>query len=307
MTLNVIVNNMVAVDSEVSHHGARTTDNYEKSTIINANNYHGIIIGNGSGITLLDAISHAERAEYTTLAELAEGIKNNLALSWDNKYEHSIKILKKFLEEKYQLISDAQKREEYIMSEFIKEVDRMQQDFRNPNGSIYIVGKSSQSEMSMYHIPDMKSPFESKMDKQRIIVDGSGGDLAGAYLSTSTSGINWDQITPAYNFYFVSLACAAATANSGVGGIMKVAIVGDKKTEYVDAEKVNAAVRVCGKQIAGNIGKLRAIKLVKDVFSERIPDYTTVVRALGMKRDDLLYSPCSLHQDVTRFNLQQQN
>ena len=130
---------------------------------------------------------------------------------------------------------------------------------------------------------------------------GSGGDLAGAYLSTQTSGMDWNKITPAYTFYLIALACAAATSNAGVGGFMQVISIDEKGAKYLPENRVNSAVRVLAKQIAGDLSKKQALKMVEKIY-EGTADYQEIAKRLDLTLNDLLYSPARLHQDVSRFN-----
>lgn len=170
-------------------------------------------------------------------------------------------------------------------------------------GCLYVVAYDNlNTKLKKYYLPNRKNAVLGEVDLIHIIASGSGGDLADAYLSTQTSGIDWKRITAEYKFYLTALACAAATANAGVGGFMRMITVDSSGARNISSERVNAAVRVCGKQIAGEISKMEAMVFVGDIINDGSVNYFTIARRLGITKEDLLYAPCRLHQDVSRFN-----
>lgn len=307
MTLNVIINNMVAVDSEVSHGGSsRTTDNFQKSEIFTGDKYHGIIIGCGYGIVLQDAISLIRRTSTGhNLADLMAILETEQKERYTKRRESILAQIAQEIKEKNILIPSPDKQADYNAQEFRSKVEEFQkkEGEAQPSGSLYVLTRDKETGILWkYWLPDHPKAVLWKSDIAPIITDGSGADLAGAYLSTSTSGIDWTKLSPQMNFYFITLACAAATANTGVGGFMQMGLVGDDEAKYLDAEKVNSAVRVCCKQIAGDISKKEAIKIVTGIFDGKA-DYKKIARQADIAESDLLYAPGRLHQDVSKFNL----
>lgn len=307
MTLNVVVQNMVAVDSELSYQGARTSDDFEKSELFSNENYHGALLGNGGAFFLLDAISFIRGSpDERNLDQHMKNLEKNVVERKNKRYQDLINNLEEKIKIKYRLIADSEKREGITVREFADEVEKVYKEMEESSAhssALYIVAyDKSQNMLRKYLITDRKRATFQEMDLIHVIADGSGGDLAGAYLTTHTSGINWDTIKPAYTFYLVTLACAAATANAGVGGFMRVATIDNKCVKHIDNQRVNAAVRVCSKQIAGNLSKKRAIQLVKNIY-EGAADFEGIAQSLDITLNDLLYAPPRLHQDVAKFNL----
>jgi hypothetical protein len=308
MTLNVIVNNYVAVDSQVSIR-QRTSDDWKKSEKFEGEKYHGILIGNGQGLQLLKGekfVRHNNAENIDLLMNKLESEQHSIAIKQRKEYQDR---KEDEIRTKYRTISDPAKREELITREYSTEMDQLVQRLNQsqPTGSLYIVAFDKNiKELRKFVLPDVYNGKVTDMEGIPVITDGSGGDLAGAYLTTQTSGIDWAKLSPAHNIYLTTLACAVATANSGVGGFMQVASVDENGVTYLDHNKVNAAVKICSKQVAGDISKKEALQYVEQVFSKE-PKYDQIANALDIKENDLLYTPTNLHQDVAKFNRLYQN
>lgn len=307
MTLNVIVQNMVAVDSELSMYGQRTSDDFEKSESFTHKNYQGILIGNGSAFILLDAISFVRHQVQPDLVKLMGDLEQYLRSREDKRYQDYLAIVEEKIKTKWRMVPNPSQRDEMIAKEFSEEVEKLHKQIHESHehhsGRLYLVGYDKlDGKLRKYILENRKGATAMEYDLTHVLTDGSGGDLAGAYLSTQTSGLDWNKITPQFNFYLTALACAAATANAGVGGFMQVALVTTEKVEYLGQEKVNAAVRVCSKQIAGELSKKEAIRHVTDIYNNGISDFKAFAAMLDLTENDLLYSPCRLHQDVSKFN-----
>lgn len=302
MTLNIILNQFVAVDSEGSM-GGRTSDNFEKSEIIKEGDFHGVLIGNGSSLTLQNAILIARESPAKTPYELMEKIQENRNKSFENWFNERERIIERDLRTKLRLVPNL---EEHLPGAYKNEIEGLlnsiSKNESSGHGSIYLVAYNKEKELlEKYRLPDVRDGPILSLHLQRILTDGSGHDLSNAFMTTQTSGINWDDLSEEKCFYLLSLACSAATANAGVGGYMKVIKVDSEDSRYIDDKIVNASVRICGKQIAGDISKKEAIALVSEVYNGD-SDYSKIARKMGIKKKDLLYSPCNIHQDVSRFN-----
>ncbi len=311
MTLNVIVNNVVAVDREVSHGPGRTTDNFEKMSDFSREKCHGVVLGNGQALMLDRAISSVRRSSAQDVDALLADVQREHVAYWQEVYERQLRVLEGEMKAQYRLVADEGKRAEIIASKFADEVDRYHSHLRDGNkqgrGCLYVVAYDKEEKrVRKFHLPEEKDTTLTEFDLVRVMVDGSGGDLAGAYLTTHTSGVNWKRESVPRDFYFVSLACAAATANAGVGGFMDVVVLTPEEVAYLDQKRVNAAVRVCGKQIAGDISKEKAIELVTQLYEKRRFNFRSLARELDMTVSDLQYSPCRIHQDTARFNARNQ-
>lgn len=303
MTLNVIVENMVAVDSEVSFHNQRTSDDYEKSEVFDRENYKLVIIGNGSGLTLLDAVSFIQKDTSEGADSLIIGLEKYMKQKEDKRYKDYLEQEEERIKAKYSTISDPKVQEAHITQEFgEKVVDKLYESGNRPNGCLYlVVYDEKQKSLRKFALPSRKGSTFGELYSTHVLVDGSGGDLAGAYLSTQTSGMGWNKIKPAYTFYLIALACAAATANTGVGGFMQVISVDEQGAKYIPEDRVNSAVRVLAKQIAGDLSKKQALKMIELIYNG-IADYQEIAKRLDLTLNDLLYSPARLHQDVSKFN-----
>lgn len=295
---------MVAVDSELSDcKQNRTCDDVEKSELFHREHCFGVLVGNGSAYTLLNAISYLRAASESDLQKMMEGLEKHLRERNNSSYHNYLIEVQERVEKKHSLIADPEKRNATIAGEFAVEVDKVYNAAsQQQQGCLYVVAYDrSKGKLKKYALPDRKGASLGELDLMHVHVDGSGGDLAGAYLSTQTSGLDWGSITPEYKFYLTSLACAAATANAGVGGFMSITTVDKDGARNIPAQNVNAAVRICGKQISGDISKKEAMTLVGEVLNDSA-NYFTIARKLGITKEDLLYAPCRLHQDVSRFN-----
>ena len=176
----------------------------------------------------------------------------------------------------------------------------LQQD--TPKGSLYVVAYDKvKAEVRKFQLANMYNARVRDFESSPVLRDGSGGDLAGAYLATQSSGIDWETITKHQNICLTALACAAATANEGVGGFMQIAIVEKESVNYLPSDKVNAAVKVCSKQVAGDISKREAMQYVKEILENR-PKYKDIAKSLDITENDLIYTPTNLNQDVSKFN-----
>ncbi|MAF99405.1 MAG: hypothetical protein CMH61_02225 [Nanoarchaeota archaeon] len=308
MTLNVIVNNMIGVDSEVGLGQARSSDDAEKSILLKADDYHGVLVGNGSGVVVTDAMDFVGNSNAATFQGLIDELERDQQVKHEIRYQRQLGQIQTGIETKYRMISDPAKREELTSREFSQAVDQfngqVRDAVRHGVGSLHILGydKKAQS-FSKFQLPDHRGAVMGKLDIVSAFADGTGGDLAGAYLATQVSGMDWDQIKPEQTFYFISLACAAATANAGVGGFMSIAEVTKDGVSYIDPIQVNAAVRVASKQIAGVIGKGEAMDMVADLYSGK-SNYKNIAMELDITESDLKYAPTHLHQDVSKFNRQ---
>ncbi len=307
MTLNVIVQNMVAVDSEVSYqHTQRTTDDAEKSELFQRSNYHGILIGNGSSYNIRDAMLFVRKSSEGELENMLHNLKEYLFKKEKEMYKKHLDEVEEKIRTKYSLISDPAKREEAVHKDFAAATDQMREQIEKAphNGTLHIVAYDKQQKdirKFLLVLRPITGAVLHEVYLQNITADGSGGDLAGAYLATQTSGIQWDKVTPEYNFYLTVLACAAATANDGVGGFMQLAVIKPESVNYIEPERVNAAVRVTSKQIAGEIGKKEAMGYIHQIYNGEA-NFHDVAQALDITENDLLYAPCRLHQDVSKFN-----
>ncbi|MEK6845125.1 MAG: hypothetical protein AABY26_00080, partial [Nanoarchaeota archaeon] len=218
MTLNVIVNNMVAVDSEVTMHGARTSDDFKKSELLSRESYHGVLVGNGSGFNLLEAISLIRKSSEADLDSVMKSLEQYQKDKHERNYQQHLSNIEAEIKTKYRLVSDAAKREELISKEFANAVEAVNREIVQSQqrgvGALHIVMYDKQSmALKKFILPDARGATLVNCELLPVFTDGSGGDLAGAYLATNTSGINWEKIKPQHTFYLISLACAAATAN----------------------------------------------------------------------------------------------
>ncbi len=309
MTLNVIVNNVVAVDREVSHGPARTTDNFEKILPFSRDKGHGVIIGTGQALMLDRGISAIRRSSAQDVDGLMKDLQESHAAHSAAVYEQYLQRLEEEVRARYRLVTDEAKRAECIASKFAEEVDRFHaaehtEDARG-RGCLYVVAyDKDQQRTRKFHLPDQRRAQLTEFDLLRIVADGSGGDLAGAYLTTHTSGIDWKKVDISRDFYLIALACAAATANAGVGGFMDIVVIEPEQVKVLDSSRVNAAVRACGKQIAGDISKPKAIEVAAGLYEDKKVNYKALAGELDITVSDLKHSPCRVHQDTARFNAQ---
>lgn len=303
MTLNLIVNNMVAVDSEISS-GYRTTDDWKKIELFERDGYHGAVIGNGNGLTLLDAQATIRASSASSVDELANILETRIHESHQKHVDEYRVRIREQIEMKHSLVSDPAKREAMVAQEFAAAMDQLHKSLAEENrqGMVYLVACNKKTgQLHKRALPDKYIKGTANFDGVPVIPDGSGGDLAGAYVGTQTSGVDWDDITPEQNFYLIALGCAAATANAGVGGYMKIVVVKKEGVEFIEQEKVNAAVRVCSKQIAGDISKKNAMTYVADILTGKA-DYAQIANVLDITESDLRYTPTSVNTDVSKFN-----
>ena len=225
---------------------------------------------------------------------------------YDEQYQLHLQRLSENIKIKNSTISDPAKREEMIHREFYTSVEKFNQDMHQAlsrgYGSLYVVAyDKKQKSLCKYGLADYKGARLGQVNLAPVITDGSGGDLAGAYLSTQTSGIDWEKISSEHNFYLVALACAAATANFGVGGFMHIVTVDENEVKSLEDDKVNAAVRVCCKQIAGDISKKEAMNWLEQIYAGNA-NHTELAKRLDTTKNDLLYVPGRVNQDVAKFN-----
>ncbi len=302
MTLNVIIQNMVAVDSEISIGRGRTCDDSEKSEIFSKKNYCGVLIGNGSAKLFHDAVLFVRNSQEPEIETLPKKLEEYMENREAKHYEDCLHEQEERIRTKNRLVSDTQQREGLIHKEFSECVERVYNSETN-NGTLYFVVADQKSKrLRKYMLPYRKGAKYGEIDLFSVITDGSGADIAGAYLATQTSGIDWETLSPARTFYLVALACAVATANQGVGGLMRVIDVDVAgNTEYLPDAMVNAAVRICAKQVAGDLSKKEATRLVQSLYQKQ-PDYRKIAARLDISVTDLKYAPCQIHQDVTKFN-----
>ncbi len=303
MTLNVIVQNMVAVDSEQSFSGSRTSDDVEKSEIFSGESYHGVLVGNGRANVLVDTFSLVRQSNNSTLNSLLEEIKNNLQNEEKSKVDEYLNSLKEKITRKYALISDPEKREGATVREYSEEVEKALTALKQerPQSMLYVIAFDKQvGRLCKYVISCHMDAKIVRLDFN-VIADGSGGDFAQAFISTQTSGLNWDTVSPEQTFYLITLGCAAATGNAGVGGFMRVALVGESEVKSISGTTVNAAVRVCAKQIAGNLSKKEAMDYTSSIYNDEA-NIEEIAQRLDITPNDLLYSPGRLHQDVAKYN-----
>lgn len=302
MTLNLMVHNMVATDSQVTIQQIRTSDTFKKSEIFSREHYHGVLLGTGDGLMALDAFSFVRGSSERTLDDLMASLETYRKNKKEQEFQRGIEELRGVVRLKYSEMSSAAEREKMIATEFADQSIKLDERSRERRGALYIVAHDKQKNLlRKYGLSDAKGASLFNFDLVPINADGTGGDLAGAYLNPQVSGIDWEKITLHYTFYLLALGCAVATANSGVGGYMHMVAVNNIKAEEIDPLKVNAAVRVCSKQTAGDISKQEAIRLVAEIYEGKA-DYPAIVRALDITENDLLYAPAQLHQDVSRFN-----
>ncbi len=300
MTLNVIIQNFVAVDSEVSIDRNRTSDDVEKSEIFDRKNYCGVLIGNGAAKLFHDAVLFVRNSDEPDFETLLKKLEGHMESREAKRYENFLHEQEEKIRAKHRPVSDVPQKEGLIHKEFAEIVDRLYTS--SPNGNLYfVVSDKKSSRLCKYILPITKGAKYNEIDLFSVVTDGSGADIAGAYLATQTSGINWEKLPSARLFYLTTLACAVATANRGVGGLMRVIDVNVRSARYLPDEKVNAAVRICAKQVAGDLSKKEATRLVQDLYQGK-PDYVKTAARLDMSVTDLKYAPCQIHQDVTRFN-----
>ncbi len=302
MTLNVIIENFVAVDCEVST-VQRTSDDVEKSEIFTTPNAWGVLVGNGHPYVLQNAISFLRETAEIDLPQLMINLERHLQLREDKSFRDYLAGVEDRIRTKHSLVPDQEKREVMIAEEYGSEVTRLYDgSINSPAGELYVIAYDNKmNKLKKSGLTCRKNGVFGEIDLVHTLAAGSGGDIAGAYLSTQTSGVDWKKITDEFKFYLTALACATATANKGVGGFMGVVIVDQDGARYVEPQRVNAAVRVCGKQVAGDISKREAMVMAGDIFNGKA-SYFTIARDLGITKEDLLYAPCRVHQDVSRFN-----
>ena len=86
MTLNVIVNNVVAVDREVSHGPGRTADNFEKMSGFSREKCHGVILGNGQALMLDRTISSVRKSSAQDIGSVLADIQREHVVYWQDLY-----------------------------------------------------------------------------------------------------------------------------------------------------------------------------------------------------------------------------
>tara|TARA_Y100000310_G_scaffold324031_1_gene385344 strand:+ start:18260 stop:19186 length:927 start_codon:yes stop_codon:yes gene_type:complete len=303
MTLNVVVNNIVAVDSQVSL-GQRTVDDVNKSQKFSNEKYHGILLGNGEGLQVMRGMAFVRHNKADSIDLLVQMLEQDQLKTQSEQRMDYVDRKKEEVYTKYSTVADPAKREELITREFTAEMDKLSQGLQQdtPKGSLYVVAYDKvKAEVRKFQLANMYNARVRDFESSPVLRDGSGGDLAGAYLATQSSGIDWETITKHQNIYLTALACAAATANEGVGGFMQIAIVEKESVNYLPSDKVNAAVKVCSKQVAGDISKREAMQYVKEILENR-PKYKDIAKSLDITENDLIYTPTNLNQDVSKFN-----
>jgi hypothetical protein len=303
MTLNIIINNIVAVDSQVSMR-MRTSNDATKIQEFSGDRYHGVLIGNGSGNNILQAEALVRNTEFPRFYDLSQAVEEQIKIRHASIRKNYEDRREKEIRTKYRTVDDPAARADLINREWQACMDELSRSFNQeqPQGGLYIVARDKDTgNIRKVYLPETSNTQSMNLDDHPVINDGSGGDLAGAYLTTQTSGIDWKKISLEHNTYLTGLACAAATGNTGVGGYMKIAIIAENGVEYLNDKTSTSVVRICSKQIAGDVGKKEALKLVAKVLSDK-PEYGKVAKQLGITARDLLNTPADVHSDMATFN-----